>query len=98
LACMIDYSRCGFTNGSNRTPSFCHRFTAGYGVFWIFGSAAIGPLYDLSLPLMIAFFVAAVLAAVPIFIWLAVTQMWLTTCDQYAGRHSYANDNRGADH
>jgi MFS family permease len=44
-------------------------FTAGYGVFWFLGSAAIGLLYDLSLPLMIAFCVVAELAAVPIFIW-----------------------------
>ena len=44
-------------------------FTAGYGVFWFLGSAAIGFLYDLSLPLTIAFCVAAELAAVPIFIW-----------------------------
>jgi cyanate permease len=38
-------------------------------VLGFLGSAAIALLYDLSLPLMIAFFVAAVLAAVPIFIW-----------------------------
>jgi hypothetical protein len=44
-------------------------FTAGYGVFWFLGSAAIGFLYDLSLPFMIAYCVAAELAALPIFIW-----------------------------
>jgi MFS family permease len=44
-------------------------FTAGYGVFWFLGSAAIGLLYDHSLPLMIAFCVVAELAALPIFIW-----------------------------
>jgi len=44
-------------------------FTAGYGVFWFLGSAAIGFLYDLSLLFIIAFCVAAELAAVPIFIW-----------------------------
>jgi hypothetical protein len=38
-------------------------------VFWFLGSAAIGFLYDLSLPLTIAFCVATELAAVPIFIW-----------------------------
>jgi len=43
-------------------------FTAGYGVFWFVGSAAIGLLYDLSVPAAIAFCVAAELAAVPIFI------------------------------
>ena len=44
-------------------------FTAGYGVFWFLGSAAIGFLYDVSLPATIAFCTAAELAAVPIFIW-----------------------------
>jgi MFS family permease len=44
-------------------------FTAGYGVFWFLGSAAIGILYDLSLPATVAFCVAAELAAVPVFIW-----------------------------
>jgi MFS family permease len=44
-------------------------FTAGYGLFWFLGSAAIGILYDISLPATIAFCVAAELAAVPVFIW-----------------------------
>lgn len=44
-------------------------FTAGYGVFWFLGSAAIGILYDLSLPATIAFCVVAELAAVPLFLW-----------------------------
>jgi MFS family permease len=44
-------------------------FTAGYGIFWFIGSAAIGILYDLSLPAVIAFCVITQLAAVPIFIW-----------------------------
>lgn len=44
-------------------------FTAGYGVFWFLGSAAIGILYDVSLPATIAFCVVAELAAVPIFFW-----------------------------
>jgi MFS family permease len=44
-------------------------FTAGYGVFWFVGSAAIGILYDLSLPAVVAFCVVTQLAAVPIFIW-----------------------------
>jgi MFS family permease len=42
-------------------------FTAGYGVFWFVGSAAIGILYDVSLVGTIVFCVAAELAAVPIF-------------------------------
>ena len=43
-------------------------FTAGYGVFWFAGSAAIGILYDASVTAAIAFCLAAELAAVPIFI------------------------------
>jgi MFS family permease len=44
-------------------------FTAAYGIFWFLGSAAIGILYDRSMPATIAFCVVAELAAVPIFIW-----------------------------
>ncbi len=44
-------------------------FTAGYGVFWFVGSAAIGMLYDLSLAATVAFCAGAQLAAVPIFAW-----------------------------
>lgn len=43
-------------------------FTAGYGLFWFLGSAAIGILYDRSLVATIAFCVVIQLAAVPIFI------------------------------
>jgi MFS family permease len=44
-------------------------FTAGYGLFWFLGSAAIGILYDRSLPATIGFCLALQLAAVPIFVW-----------------------------
>jgi predicted MFS family arabinose efflux permease len=44
-------------------------FTAGYGLFWFLGSAAIGIFYDLSLAAVIAFCIAAELAALPFFIW-----------------------------
>ncbi|MGB8365234.1 MAG: MFS transporter [Rhizomicrobium sp.] len=43
-------------------------FTAGYGVFWFLGSAAIGFLYDRSLPAVVAFCVIAELAAIPVFL------------------------------
>ena len=43
-------------------------FTAGYGVAWFLGSAAIGVLYDASLPAAIAFCVVTQLAAAPIFL------------------------------
>lgn len=42
-------------------------FTAGYGIFWFLGSAAIGFLYGVSLPALIAFSVVTQLAAVPLF-------------------------------
>jgi len=41
-------------------------FNAGYGVSWFLGSALIGILYDFSIPLLIAFSVAAQLASVPL--------------------------------
>jgi MFS family permease len=44
-------------------------FTAGYGVFWFLGSAAIGILYDRTVHAAIAFCVLTELAAVPIFLW-----------------------------
>lgn len=44
-------------------------FTAGYGVFWFLGSAAIGLLYDRSVAWAIAFCVATELAAIPLFVW-----------------------------
>jgi MFS family permease len=43
-------------------------FTAGYGVAWFAGSAIIGILYDISVPALVVFCVAAAFAAVPIFI------------------------------
>lgn len=46
-------------------------FTAGYGIFWFLGSAAIGLLYDRSIGAAIAFCVIAELAAVPLFVWVA---------------------------
>ncbi len=53
---------------AERRASAFGLFTAGYGVFWFLGSAAIGILYDFSLPATVAFCVLAELAAVPIFI------------------------------
>jgi MFS family permease len=49
-------------------------FTAGYGIFWFVGSAAIGILYDISLPAVIAFCVVTQVAAVPVFIWVGRRQ------------------------
>lgn len=46
-------------------------FTAGYGLFWFAGSAAIGMLYDRSVDSAVAFCVAFEIAAVPFFWWVA---------------------------
>jgi MFS family permease len=43
-------------------------FTAGYGIFWFLGSALIGILYGISLPVVIAFSLIAELVAIPLFI------------------------------
>src|SRR5256885_673430 len=43
-------------------------FTGVYGVFWFLGSVIIGRLYDVSLPALLVFSVAAQLVATPIFI------------------------------
>jgi MFS family permease len=58
---------------TERRASAFGLFTAGYGIFWFLGSAAIGVLYDRSVPAAVAFCVFAQLAAVPIFIWVWVT-------------------------
>jgi MFS family permease len=42
-------------------------FNAGFGLFWFLGSALMGVLYDVSIPLLIAFSVTAQLASVPLF-------------------------------
>ncbi len=52
---------------AQRRPSAYGLFTAAYGVFWFLGSALIGFLYDISLAALIAFSVAAELAAIPFF-------------------------------
>ncbi|MGB8632066.1 MAG: MFS transporter [Xanthobacteraceae bacterium] len=52
-----------------RRASAFGTFTAGYGIFWFLGSAAIGILYDFSVPAVISFCIVTQLAAVPIFVW-----------------------------
>lgn len=54
---------------AQRRASAFGLFTAGYGVFWFLGSAAIGMLYDVSLPATVVFCVVTQLGAVPIFLW-----------------------------
>ena len=43
-------------------------FNAGYGLAWFAGSAVLGILYDVSVRALIAFSIAAQLAAVPLFL------------------------------
>ena len=51
-----------------RRPSAYGIFTAGFGTFWFVGSVIIGMLYDISIPAVVIFAVAAQLLAVPIFL------------------------------
>jgi MFS family permease len=55
----------------DRRASAFGLFTAGYGVFWFLGSAAIGFLYDVSISATILFCIAAEIAAVPLFVLVA---------------------------
>lgn len=57
---------------SNRRASAFGLFTAGYGVAWFAGSAAIGILYDWDIWATIIFCVVAELAALPFFIWVSL--------------------------
>ena len=59
---------------ADRRASAFGLFTAGYGVFWFLGSAAIGFLYDHSIAWAIVFCVVTQLAAIPFFIWVAAHQ------------------------
>jgi len=52
---------------AQRRPSAYGLFTAGYGVAWFLGSAAMGALYDRSIPAVVIFCVVLQLAAIPIF-------------------------------
>jgi MFS family permease len=43
-------------------------FNAGFGLFWFLGSALMGFLYDISMPVLVVFSVAVQLASIPFFI------------------------------
>ncbi len=49
----------------DRRASAYGLFTAGFGIAWFVGSAAMGLLYDIAFPALIAFSIVAQLAAVP---------------------------------
>ncbi|HYT79645.1 MAG TPA: MFS transporter [Actinomycetota bacterium] len=53
---------------AQRRASAYGLFTAGYGIFWFLGSAAIGGLYTVSLGAVVAFCMLAELAAIPFFL------------------------------
>ncbi|HXK27034.1 MAG TPA: MFS transporter, partial [Candidatus Binatia bacterium] len=53
----------------NRRASAYGIFNAGYGLLWFLGSALMGFLYDVSIPYLILFSVAAQLASVPVFLF-----------------------------
>jgi MFS family permease len=56
---------------AERRASAFGLFTAGYGLFWFLGSAAIGALYGVSLAAVVTFCILAELAAVPFFLKVA---------------------------
>nr|WP_254591163.1 MFS transporter [Methanocella conradii] len=43
-------------------------FNTGYGMFWFLGSAAMGMLYDVSIPCLVAFSVLLQMASIPLFL------------------------------
>jgi MFS-type transporter involved in bile tolerance (Atg22 family) len=51
---------------SDRRGSSYGIFNTGFGVFWFLGSALMGILYDISLPALVIFSVAAQLVAIPV--------------------------------
>jgi predicted MFS family arabinose efflux permease len=56
---------------ANRRASAFGLFTAGYGVAWFAGSAAIGILYDRSVLSAMIFCVVMEIAAIPLFLWVS---------------------------
>lgn len=56
---------------ANRRASAFGLFTAGYGVAWFAGSAAIGILYDRSVLSAMVFCVVMEIAAIPLFLWVS---------------------------
>ncbi len=53
---------------AQRRASAYGLFTAGYGIFWFVGSALLGALYTVALPLVIVFTLLVELAAIPLFV------------------------------
>jgi len=51
---------------ANRRGSAYGLFNTGYGLFWFAGSSLMGVLYDISIPALVAFSMAAQFAAIPL--------------------------------
>lgn len=51
----------------NKRGSAYGVFSAGFGLYWFLGSAAMGWLYDVSIPFLVAFSVGTQLFAIPLF-------------------------------
>jgi MFS family permease len=56
-------------------------FTAGYGIFWFLGSAALGILYGISIPALIIFSIVVELAALPLFVLVSRSSPPATTAE-----------------
>ena len=56
---------------ANRRASAFGLFTAGYGIAWFAGSAAIGILYDRSVMSAMAFCIVMEIGALPFFLWVS---------------------------
>lgn len=67
---MIPAAVAPMVSPSRRASAF-GLFTAGYGVAWFAGSAAIGILYDRSVFAAIVFCIIAELASIPFFLWVS---------------------------
>lgn len=57
----------GFVSPDKRGSAY-GIFNTGFGIFWFLGSALMGILYDVSVPFLVAFSMAAQLASVPLFL------------------------------
>lgn len=57
--------------GENKRASAYGIFNMGYGVAWFLGSAAMGMIYDISIPLVVLFILTLQLAALPFLIFVA---------------------------
>jgi predicted MFS family arabinose efflux permease len=60
----------GMVSADRRGTAF-GTFNTGFGMFWFAGSAMMGILYDVNVPALVVFSMAAQLLAIPFFLWTA---------------------------